>query len=118
MEPTTTLNLLLGSGVTQRVGVIVQLEKILDNRAGLPDRGAGVGVFDGGHAAVGVDGFKGLFFEVAEVFEDGFVLLFTRKLSDLRRMLGSVGMGWSWMYVREDGMGWSWMDVREHPTHS
>lgn len=73
MQPALRVPLLLALGIAELVLLIVRLEQVLDDGAALPDLHARGRVFDGWDAAVGVDGLEGVFFEVGEVHELGFV---------------------------------------------
>lgn len=67
MEPALAVVLLRAARVAELVGRVIGVQEVLDDCAGLPDGEAGVGVLDGGHAAVGVDGDEGLLLHDREV---------------------------------------------------
>lgn len=60
VQPCVLLVLLLAAGVAELVLLVVDIEQVLDDGAGLPQLEAGVGVLDGRDTAVGVDGLEGL----------------------------------------------------------
>lgn len=69
MQPALRRPLVAQICVAQAVRLVVRLQQVLDNGAGLPQRKAGVGVLNGRDAAVGVHGLEGLLVEDGEVHD-------------------------------------------------
>jgi hypothetical protein len=71
-------------------GGVVGFEQVFDDGAGFEEGDGGVGVFDGGDAAVGVDGLEGLWIGVLGGFVCCFVVGFYREYEPLWRSLKSL----------------------------
>lgn len=74
VQPLLRLEILGGaSGEANGVLLIVGFDEVFDDSAGFPERDTGVGIFDGGDTAVGVEFLEGVLFHFGELEEFGFV---------------------------------------------
>jgi hypothetical protein len=90
VKPGLREELVRRGSVFERGGSVVGFEQVFDDGAGLEESDGGVGVFDGGDAAVGVNGLEGLWIGVlgdAVLGCGGLVVGFGGVLEGLRTLV-------------------------------